>query len=290
MDAVEITLPGGFAAAGGWHRTVSVRPLCGRDEAFLAEQAGFLLPVQRTTALLARTVERLGPCQTVTPAALGALAVGDREALLLHLRRLTLGERIACVLSCSNPACGEKLDLDLSVSDLLLPPYAYAAAVYERLVEGAEGQYLVRFRLPTGADQEAAALLAFDNLEAAAHLVLQRCIEQVLLQGAAVPCGQGIPSAVAQAVPQWMAELDPQAEVRLHLTCPACSMAFEQLFDAGEYFFQELTGQQEALYREVHLLAWHYHWSEADILAMPRHKRRLYLRLLAEATSLGRGS
>lgn len=37
-----------------------------------------------------------------------------------------------------------------------------------------------------------------------------------------------------------------------------------------------------ALYQEVHLLALHYHWSEADILRLPFPKRRRYLRLLAQ--------
>lgn len=35
------------------------------------------------------------------------------------------------------------------------------------------------------------------------------------------------------------------------------------------------------LYHEVHQLAWHYHWSEREILAMSRAKRRRYLALLS---------
>jgi hypothetical protein len=35
------------------------------------------------------------------------------------------------------------------------------------------------------------------------------------------------------------------------------------------------------LYEEVHHLAFHYHWSERDILDMSRAKRRRYLALLA---------
>jgi hypothetical protein len=37
----------------------------------------------------------------------------------------------------------------------------------------------------------------------------------------------------------------------------------------------------DALYQELHLLALHYHWAEADLLRMPSSKRRRYLRLLA---------
>jgi hypothetical protein len=35
----------------------------------------------------------------------------------------------------------------------------------------------------------------------------------------------------------------------------------------------------------VHLLALHYHWSEAEILGMTQQKRRLYLDLLSDALS-----
>jgi hypothetical protein len=34
------------------------------------------------------------------------------------------------------------------------------------------------------------------------------------------------------------------------------------------------------LYEEIHYLAYHYHWTERDILEMPRAKRRRYLNLL----------
>lgn len=37
----------------------------------------------------------------------------------------------------------------------------------------------------------------------------------------------------------------------------------------------------ERLYEEVHVLALHYHWSEAQILALSTLKRRRYLALLA---------
>ena len=37
----------------------------------------------------------------------------------------------------------------------------------------------------------------------------------------------------------------------------------------------------DALYEELHLLALHYHWGEAEILGLTSAKRRRYLGLLA---------
>lgn len=280
MEAVEVTLPGGIALNGGWRRRAGLRPLSGREEAFLFEEGRSLLPAARTTELLSRCLCRLGPLSPVAPETVAALTVGDREALLLHLRRVTLGDRISCVLGCPNRQCGEKMDLDLSVGNLLLPPYGYETSVHEAALPGEPESEpcLVRFRLPTGADQEAAAPIAFEDVNAAASLILRRCLQD----------GGSLPPPAARALALLMAELDPQAEVRLNLTCPACGARFTAPFDTAQYFYQEISGAGGNLYREVHLLAFHYHWSEAEILGMTGRKRRRYLDLLAEALAGGR--
>jgi hypothetical protein len=283
METVEVTLPGGVVYDGRWHRTARLRPLSGRHEVFVAEAGRSLRPAARTTALLTRCLDALGPLEPVTSASVSALTVGDREALLLHLRRLTLGDRISCVLSCPDRSCSERMDLDLRVSDLLLPPYAHAESVHETVLGGDGCRYRVRFRLPTGADQEAAADLAFRDPEAAAAVVLERCVGHVTVDGDDEEAVEALPPAVARALPGLMAELDPQAEILLSLLCPACGTSFTVPFDAADYFHRELSGQRTDVYREAHLLALHYHWSEAEIMAMPRQTRRLYLGLLAEA-------
>ena len=56
--------------------------------------------------------------------------------------------------------------------------------------------------------------------------------------------------------------------------CPECGHDFSVPFDPQEFFFGELRTSRDFLYREVHYLAYHYHWSEQEIMAMPRDKRR----------------
>ena len=68
----------------------------------------------------------------------------------------------------------------------------------------------------------------------------------------------------------------------MNLSCPACRSSFDTLFDAADFFHREIWQKSDELHREIHFLAIHYHWSEADILALPRQKRHLYQRLLAE--------
>ena len=80
-----------------------------------------------------------------------------------------------------------------------------------------------------------------------------------------------------------MAALDPQAEIRLDLTCPECGHSFTSLLDASAYVFEENAQRSRELYHEVHQLAFRYHWSEESILAMTPPKRHRYLELIREA-------
>src|SRR5262249_20075880 len=201
------------------------------------------------------------------------LSIGDREALLLHLRRLTLGETLSCVLAC--PACAEQLDLELQAAELLLPPYRHATDLHETSVRLKGAAYRIRFRLPNGADQEQAAMLVATAPQAAAELVLRRCVQEIVDERTGEVI-HDIPELVAAALAEKMAELDPQAEILLELACPACSGSFGTSLDIASYFYRELCGRERDLYRDVHLLAFHYHWTEAEILRLSRPKRLLY--------------
>ena len=280
-STATIKLPGGFWLEGTCYQEAGLRSLNGDDEVFLLETGELLLPAQRTTALLARCLTRLGPLKPVSTETAASLTAGDREALLLHLRRLTLGERLQCVLSCPDPDCGEKMDLDLRVSDLLLPPYTHTREWYETTIKENGSNYSVRFRLPTGAHQEEAAALAHSDPQAAVDLLLHRCVERVATEDDQPV--ENPPPVVIDQLPTVMSELDPQAELMLNLACPVCEHVFLALFDTATYLFQELDGRARHLYKEVHLLAFYYHWSEAEIMGMTVRKRRLYLDLLTEA-------
>jgi hypothetical protein len=181
------------------------------------------------------------------------------------------------------------MNLDLTVSELLQPPYAQAAEVHETVVDAADGHYRVTFRLPNGSDQEAAAPLAVQNLKAAEELILARTIKNVTELGNGLSL-QRVPLAVKEALPARMAEIDRQAEMLLKLSCPECGHTFTAPFEAAEYFEQEVLAQRSELFREVHVLAFYYHWSETDILRLSRSRRRLYLDLLASVLAeRGRG-
>jgi len=94
MRCVEVELPGGMRFEDGWRRDAALRPLSGDDEVSLLEEGRALPMAARATAVLQRCITRVGSLGPVTPDHVRRLSVGDREALLLHLRRLTLGDNV----------------------------------------------------------------------------------------------------------------------------------------------------------------------------------------------------
>ena len=275
MTAFAVTLPHGMFRGAERRQAFVLRPPTGADEAFLLEDGSTRTHAERVTGLLSRCLARLEGDEP-REEAVRTLTVGDREALLLHLRAAAHGDSLPCLLDC--PDCAERMDLELRVSDVLLPPYPDARASYETTVSAGRTRYDVRFRLPSGADQEAAARAP--DLEAGMRTLLERCVEEVRARGRRV---RGVPDAVREELPRLMAELDPQAEVVVNLSCPACGGETSALLDTATILFRELTGRAEHLYREVHAIALHYHWSEDEILALDTRKRRRYLELIADS-------
>jgi hypothetical protein len=208
-----------------------------------------------------------------------ALAAGDREALLLQLRRLTFGDRMSCVLEC--PSCGEKLDLDLTVTSLLLPPYPEPAARREaELTTGRGDRIHVRFRGLNGGDLEDLAVEVQQDAEAAELAALRRCVLEAR-DTDGQPATE-VPETALRNLAPLLAEIDPQAELNLDAACPVCGQVFAQVLDAMQFLQSEMVQDLDHLYVEVHRIASHYHWSEAEILAMTAVRRRRYLAMIAD--------
>jgi hypothetical protein len=272
--AVEVRLPGGVWREGACARDATLRSLGPDDERALADAAEEISPAQLATAALGRALVGVGGATAGGEETARELTIGDRQALLLHLRRITVGERMSCVFSCPMPECGEQLELELRVEDLLVR----AEGPTRRWHEVEHGGRRARFRLPTGGDQERAARTALaEGIDASVSELLAACAEG----------GAGDWSAeLRDRVISRMSELDPQAELVLTLTCPVCDRASSVPFDLIAYLRDELLDRVSRLERDVHTLASAYGWSEEEILGMAPGRRRRYLTLVESG---GRG-
>jgi hypothetical protein len=280
-DQIDVVLPGTTILGDDRVVGARLRPLAGLDESFTLEQSAHLGALAAASALLSRCVTDLRLASGATVPAAGLvpdLTVGDREALLLRLRQVSFGDRLALVVNCPDPACGEAMDLELTVNALCHAHAERVSAVHEAAAEGEARP--IRFRLPTGADLEAAARVSRENPDLAAEAVARRCLIDPDLE---------LTQELMALLNRQIGELDPQAETELALTCPACGRSFTTELDAGELLCDELAARGRDLELGVHLLAFHYHWSESDILALSTARRRRYLATLTDGLSAAAG-
>src|SRR6266446_7406767 len=112
-------LPGGLVLDDGRRLgRAELRPLTGREEEWVTQHADSP-SAKLTTKILSScfvTLENM----PVDSEIIGELLVGDRDFLILQLRRMTLGDRFAAVFSC--PACKRAMDLEFLAQDILVEP------------------------------------------------------------------------------------------------------------------------------------------------------------------------
>lgn len=228
------------------------------------EQGIGLPPVKRALDLLA------GSCSEMPLDELARLSIGQRDYLLFRLRECTFGPQMVCLATC--PVCGERLELTFNVGDILAAPEVGPDEDLEVVVSG----YALRFRLPNSLDL--VAIAGSENTESARDLLLNRCMLAILHKGEQITVDR-LPTEVVNAVMELMEKADPQADVRLDLSCPACAHRWEAAFDIVQFFWSEIESWARRILFEVHLLARAYGWCEANILAMSPKRRQIYLEM-----------
>ncbi|MFI6512977.1 hypothetical protein ACIBCT_35710 [Streptosporangium sp. NPDC050855] len=147
-DVVELAC--GLTLDGQVITLARVRELTGADEEAISRAALSSAPEAFLTTLLERGTVAIGD-RPATPDLLGQLVVGDRDMLLLGIRRATYGESIDYELTCGG--CGQKLGATVGLDEIPITksPVPGATEFEVTLKRGV----VARVRLTRGVDQNA---------------------------------------------------------------------------------------------------------------------------------------
>jgi hypothetical protein len=209
-------------------------------------------------------------CPEQSPDELAKLSIGRRDAILLKVREQTFGPKLNCVTSC--PACGDRLELDINISDILTPfPELQDDNLHLTLDD-----YQVDFRIPCTVDlREASCCRDKGRMRT---VLSQRCICCARHHNKEIEADE-LPVHVVEAVAAQVAAHDPQADMQLSLSCPSCNHCWRALFDIVSFFWKEIHVRALQILKEVYILASKYGWRETDILAMSPMRRLIYLEM-----------
>lgn len=268
MEQARIAVPRGIPIPekGQWVSHVLLRQFAGDDERAFAELSG-VPPHARVNAFLERVVSFE---EGTTAELLPQLSIGDKVALMLHVRRLELGDRLDCIVSCTK--CGKSMSVVLSASKLL--NHASPAPSVSYAVEACGLRLQVQ---PLTILNQNMLLNAKEGED------LEEALARACIVSADSQLPDKLPGLVIQAIGSKLEEVDPLSDIGLDISCPECGHKFHATFNPEDFVFRELGIGNGDLESEVHWLALHYHWSEKEILSLPVRRRRKYISLINSA-------
>ncbi|MEU4534285.1 hypothetical protein AB0G15_05375 [Streptosporangium sp. NPDC023825] len=143
----QVSLPGGLVRHGTLVRTARVRELTGADEEELSRAT---TTEGMITTLLHRGVVSLGGAELSTPAVLDSMLVGDRDALILGIRRACFGPTID-IEKYTCPGCSGEFALSIDLDDI--PTVTSTTPGEMTIVVDLNRGRKARVKLVTGYDQ-----------------------------------------------------------------------------------------------------------------------------------------
>src|SRR5690242_4980183 len=162
------------------------------------------------------------------------MPVGVRDGCLLNVREALFGPNLNCITTC--PRCREQLEISLKTVQIRsAPPEALTSGTFSITVEDCE----LQFRLPNTSDL--LSITSVSDQIPARRMLFERCILQAKRNGVSLEAGD-IPDEMVEATVTRMSEIDPQADVQIALTCPACSRQWLAVFDIATYLWTEMNG------------------------------------------------
>jgi len=203
-------------------------------------------------------------------AGLADLSLAERDGRLWDLRESLFGSQIEAQVRC--PHCAHALTFACGVDDLRSP---VPAAERPWVALDHRGRTL-HFRLPSSRDL--AAVADVSDPENARRQLAIRC----LVEPAGIDenhLGDFFSAERLADLGRQMTTLHPQAETRVHFTCPECSKTWSDVVDVADFLWAEFSAQARQLLLEVDALARVYGWTETEVLSLSPARRAAYLKL-----------
>ena len=246
---------------------VDVRPPSGTEDVMLAEARAADWP------LTLRLVESIASPVGRAAVDWGDLTVTDADALLLLLRRGLLSDDVVAEIDCPNDHCAERIDVTFSVTDYVAHheparPSGTVPAADPGWFTFEDEEHEVSFRLPSCRD-----LVEISTAVDPERELVRRCVRP-----------EGVPGRTLRRIERAMEALAPMLAHELDARCPRCGEEIDAFFDPQRLTVSELRQRALSIYADVQRIASSYHWSEAEILALPGDRRRRYADLVGSAS------
>jgi hypothetical protein len=209
------------------------------------------------------------------------LAVSRRIECLLWLVAASRDFDWRLTLRCPGRDCLQLIEIELPLRELITIQRDNSN---RSLLEWQDDATILRLRRPTGDDQRRWRARSFADVTEARNAVIKSLVvgeDGPLTIAADAGGASDSPPALVEAIDERLEEFDPLVAFCVQVHCPHCGDETGVPLDLEEFALKELEKIQQQELESIHQLAGRYHWSESEIVELPRERRARYLRLIA---------
>lgn len=230
LPTTSVRLPGGFETMAGYVYDVEVRELNGEDEEALAKSP----TVSRALmTILNRATVRIGDSKA-TPGLLDSMLAGDREVVLLQIRKATYGATEEFYLHCTSCSTDQKqtIDLDTDVKIKTLEDPADRRWDMDLRVGH------VTLSLPDGTAQRKVAAAGDKSIAELNSILISECLIQVNdMPSMGVGTARSLGLADREAIINAIAERQPGPQLgEVIKSCENCSADIRVQINLAQLF------------------------------------------------------
>ncbi len=240
FETQEVKLLAGYTdEAGVTHTDAEIREMLGVDEEMVQKSENRSNIGRLVTSLLVGCVTKIGPyvSKDMKPAQwekiVKSLYLGDRDLLLMEIRKLTYGGEVELPFQCQNPECKQKgkhiLDWEeIEIEELEVSPHNIPFEL-KRGVRDKEGQLVKHgtLRLPTGEDQELLDSIARKNMGQANTSLITRCVKDLGTVKLSAKTFKDMSVADREKLVVLIGESHFGPNFKIEIDCPSCGSTFD---------------------------------------------------------------
>lgn len=263
LQSDMVTLPIGYKGAdGSIYNTAIFTAMDGNDEELIMDKKVATNGANVVTTLLANKIVSLAndegkEIDKVSFNMVKGMFTGDRDALLLAIRKLSLGNIMTITAQC--PRCGEKSEIDVDLEEDVETKYwspddnelhrskMGVGYVDFELPDGVSDGEIVHkkgyLKLPTGQLEEQLAPMLNQNPGKANTALITACIEQL---GDIPMVDTKLVRSMTRRDREYITHLIKDANVgpqfRIGVSCPYCGNDFKVMLELPNFFMAHSEG------------------------------------------------
>jgi len=244
---------------GKVHREAEIIPMTGLVRKNIARPEVRQNLAKIVDVVLLACLKKIGPMDRIDRRVLDKLLIGDRDQLLVEIRRLSLGDVIHSTIVCGS--CNQKSDITFHLDRLTvrtLPDKGDGIEVVngervftiDQMTEDERYTIKGKFRFPNGSDQTTLGATVSKNPVEAAYQMYMRCLVEWDGQPVEKVSGtlfEDSPLPVVDAVDAEFRKRMPGPDLDQKAICSLCGAENEMDLRASDFLFPQVRGKMPSV-------------------------------------------